>query len=162
MNSKVDEKKLETLQVHNYMNLSLSILIAFAITIRLYSFDEGYIFLAKMLLGFSVYLLVFSKLYHSSQKYLITTMKVSIQHGLVFGGKTEIPFGSIRDILVSQSLIQRLCDAGNLCIVTEKNKYFMLRICHPHMVKELIQRQVFNKKRMSSVSKGVSQTSLKG
>ncbi|MFT4554611.1 MAG: putative membrane protein YdbT with pleckstrin-like domain [Chlamydiales bacterium] len=155
MNLKKDERILEIFQVHSYMNLALSIAIAFATTVFLYSSRLEYLFMSKILLAISVYLLIFSKLYHYNQLYLITTMKVCIQQGLVFGGKVEIPFGLIRDIVVSQSLLQRLFNAGNLCVVTEKNKYFMFRISDPYLAQELIQRQVFNKKSMGSIPKDV-------
>ena len=148
MNLKKDEKIIEILQGHFYMHLCLSIAIAFATTLLLYSSREEYILTSKVILAVSVYLLIFSKLYYLNQRNLITTAKVYIQQGLVFAMKAEIPFGRIKDIVVQQSLIQRLCDAGDLCIVTEKSKYFILRISHPNKIKELIQQQVFKSKRV--------------
>lgn len=76
-----------------------------------------------------------------TKKYVVTNKSVLVEHGILARIKKDIPISKINDVTITQSLIQRIFNCGNVRILTGNDLALILSdIDNPEMLKSVINK----------------------
>jgi uncharacterized membrane protein YdbT with pleckstrin-like domain len=99
--------------------------------------------LALVPAAFAGMMLTVWKLRCASTELTVTTKRCILRHGIMSRFTTEVRHCDIRNIQVAQSLFQRICGVGSMCISSEaedEHDISVSGIAHPEKVAEMIRK----------------------
>lgn len=98
--------------------------------------------LSLVLVG--IYFLIKDIWNHHSFKLLITEEGVTLKEGIIVTRTKEIPFNNVNFVSISQGLLGKILNFGNLEVATggDDPDIVFNHIHDPHRVKEIIQNQI--------------------